>query len=515
MNEQLKKELQEEIKQFEEQLHKFKKKELNVKDFKSLSCGFGSYAQRGADSFMIRLRMNQGVVSKQHLKFVIDTCEKYNISDIKFTTGQNIQLHNLTGDEIPSIMLEALEEGIICRGSGGDFPRNVMASPLSGVNPEETFDVLPYAREVTNYLLAQVNKYSLPRKLKSSFCNTKENETHATFRDLGFVANDDHTFDVYIAGGLGNQPKMGVKVGDHVPCEDILYYVSTMVLFFMEHGNYVNRAKSRSRFLQETLGVEELVSAFQERLAQRKQAVNLKINVTEPTITKTGQETLSHPRAIPQKQEGLYAISYHPICASITLDKLKEIYTLIAPMEAVELRISPQQGCYIINLTAQEAKQMLAITEDGANTIFDHSVSCVGAKRCQIGMRDSHGTLETLIHYIREKGYADGVLPKIFISGCTSSCGTNQIGHIGLQGTVKVIDKKPYPAYFLSFYGEHLYHKERFGEVIGVLLEDDVCAFFDAIAQRVSAYQINYEQWLETHKEELEKIISMYVKPLK
>lgn len=515
MNEQLKLELQEEIKHFAEQLHKFRNKELSVKDFKSLSCGFGSYAQRGADSFMIRLRMNQGVVSKQHLKFVIDTCNKYNISDIKFTTGQNIQFHNLTGDEIPSIMLEALEEGIICRGSGGDFPRNVMASPLSGVNPEETFDVLPYAHELTEYLLAQVNKYSLPRKIKSSFCNTKENETHATFRDLGFVANEDHTFDVYIAGGLGNQPKMGVKVGDHVPCEDILYYASTMVLFFMEHGNYVNRTKARSRFIQETLGVEGLISAFKERLEQTKRSENLKIHVQEPIIIKTGEGTISHPRAIAQKQKGLYAVYYHPICASITLEKLKEISTLIEPMQDVELRITPQQGCYIINLTAQEAKQILDITDDGAKTIFDHSVSCVGAKRCQIGMRDSHGTLEKVINYIREKGYTDGVLPRIYISGCTSSCGTNQIGHIGLQGTVKVLDKKPYPAYFLSFHGEHLFNKERFGEVIGVLLEEDACAFFDAIAQHVSAHNMTYEQWLETHKEELEEVIATYVKPLK
>ncbi len=91
-----------------------------------------------------------------------------------------------------------------------------MCSPLSGVDPQEAFDVLPYAARVGEYLLSIVNKYTLPRKLKVAFTNSSRNEAHATFRDLGFVANPDHTFDVYCAGGLGNNPRMGVRVGEHV-----------------------------------------------------------------------------------------------------------------------------------------------------------------------------------------------------------------------------------------------------------------------------------------------------------
>ena len=64
-----------------------------------------------------------------------------------------------------------------------------MCSPLSGVDPQEAFDVLPYAARVGEYLLSIVNKYTLPRKLKVAFTNSSRNEAHATFRDLGFVAN--------------------------------------------------------------------------------------------------------------------------------------------------------------------------------------------------------------------------------------------------------------------------------------------------------------------------------------
>ena len=135
MNEDLREELRSEIEDFRTQTKRFLDKELNVKEFKGYSGGFGSYAQRGATSFMLRLRMNQGVMTKEKLKFVCDTCREHGVSRAHFTTCQTIQLHDLSGMEIPYIMSDALDHGIVCRGGGGDFPRNVMCSPLSGVDP--------------------------------------------------------------------------------------------------------------------------------------------------------------------------------------------------------------------------------------------------------------------------------------------------------------------------------------------------------------------------------------------
>jgi len=512
MNEDLREELRSEIEDFRTQTKRFLDKELNVKEFKGYSGGFGSYAQRGATSFMLRLRMNQGVMTKEKLKFVCDTCREHGVSRAHFTTCQTIQLHDLSGMEIPYIMSDALDHGIVCRGGGGDFPRNVMCSPLSGVDPQEAFDVLPYAARVGDYLLSIVNKYTLPRKLKVAFTNSSRNEAHATFRDLGFVANADHTFDVYCAGGLGNNPRMGVCVGKHVAPDTILYYVSTMVLMFMEFGNYENRAKARTRYMQETLGSEGFVKAYQERLARALQGQSLTISVEEKAITKTGNEDVCNDRRIlAQKQHGLYAVYYHPIGGSLTPQKLQELYDCIRDMEAVELRLTPQQGVYIINCTADEAKRVLAVTRDGARNTFEESTACIGASTCQVGLRDSQGVLKDAILYLREKNYAD-VLPKIFISGCPSSCGTNQIGQLGFQGTVKVIDRKPYPAFNLSVSGSDSLYQERFGNIAGVILEEDMCLFLAAIADAVTAAGTDFNTWLEKEKEQLDAILNTYLK---
>ena len=89
-----------------------------------------------------------------------------------------------------------------------------------------------------------------------AFSNSPQNKTHATFRDLGFAAREDGKFDVYLAGGLGPGAKMGVKAAEAVEPECVLVCVDAMILVFTEFGNYENRAWSRSRFLQDRLGME-------------------------------------------------------------------------------------------------------------------------------------------------------------------------------------------------------------------------------------------------------------------
>ena len=171
---------------------------------------------------MLRLRLTGGEIDQDKLQFIVESMEKYGISMAHLTTCQTVQLHNLTEREVCQLIEEAWEHGIITRGGGGDFPRNVMCTPLSGVAQDETFNVLPYAKEAADYLLGFIKTVKLPRKLKVCFSNSEQNETHATFRDLGFVAKEDHTFDVYIAGGLGIKPKFGVKAAEHVEPTKIL-----------------------------------------------------------------------------------------------------------------------------------------------------------------------------------------------------------------------------------------------------------------------------------------------------
>ena len=132
--------------EFREKTAAFYAGEMTKQAYKGFSGYYGSYAQKGAKASMLRLRMPAGRVTPQRLAFVAGAIRRHGVQRIHFTTCQTIQLHDLTPDAVCAIIEEALDAGIVTMGGGGDFPRNVMCSPLSGVEPGEHFNVLPYAQ---------------------------------------------------------------------------------------------------------------------------------------------------------------------------------------------------------------------------------------------------------------------------------------------------------------------------------------------------------------------------------
>ena len=536
MNQSLMTEFKEDLKDFREMTEKFYAKEVSIKDYKGFSGGFGSYAQRGGEASMLRLRMPGGRITKEKLKFLVDAIAAYDVRRVHLTTCQTVQFHDLGMKAVCDIMERAMEVGIITRGGGGDFPRNVLVSPLSGVEQGEYFDVLPYAERTGDYLMGMIKTVKLPRKLKVGFSNSPANVTHATFRDLGFMAKENGLFDVYSAGGLGNNYKMGVKVAENVKPEEVLYYVEAMVRTFTTYGNYESRAKSRTRYMQETLGVEGYKKAYQEKLlevkAEFKDSLLIKessvsaeqeSNTEESVVNIKEQESqlknvAAYPqtesaseRVITQKQAGLYAVAYHPVGGMVPAQKFEEIYEEIKNAAKAEVRVAPDETLYIINLNAQQAEKIHKITADGAKNLFETSVSCIGSTVCQIGLRDSQGLLASIVEAVEPYHFADGVLPRIHISGCPSSCGTHQIGKLGFRGASKSVNGKAEPAFAFYVNGQDTQGEERFGEEWGVMLATDIPKFFVELGTVISEEKVSYEQWYKKNMDTLKNIVEPYL----
>lgn len=498
---------------FRKATEKFYAKEITVNEYKGISGGFGSYAQRGAHSNMLRLRICGGRLTPEYLKFIVESVEKHNIDLIHITTCQSIQLHNLSSEVVCELVEEAWDHGFITRGGGGDYPRNVMVTPLSGVEKNEYFDMTPYASVAADYLLGFIDEVKLPRKLKVCFSSTPDNWPHATFRDLGFVANANKLFDVYCAGGLGPNPKLGVCVAENVEPTKILYYIKAMVNTFTTYGNYEQRAKSRTRYMQDTLGVDGLKKAYQEKLAEVfASGEDLTIEVAPIQFDKTGSgATFSDRRVIPQKQEGLYSVAYHPIGGNVSPEKLRKIYDAIAQMKEVEVRLTPSEGMYFINCTAKEAKTLIEITDDSAKTEFEASVACIGAGICQGGLRNSQEMLQKCISAVRPHNFADGVLPRIRISGCPSSCSAHQIGVLSFRGAAKKMDEGMMEAFAVYEGGCDQQGKEQFGTELGVMLAKDIPSFLVELGQTISTANTVYNKWILNHHDELIELIRKYI----
>ncbi len=157
-----------------------------------------------------------------------------------------------------------------------------------------------------------------------------------------------------------------------------------------------------------------------------------------------------------------------------------------------------------MNLTGSEADEIAEITSDGSRTVFEASVSCVGATICQIGLRDSPGLLNGLIEMEREEGFADRILPMIRISGCQNSCAAHQVGTMALCGAPPIDGED---AFSVFVNGSHILGKERLGEKIGNVKAKDLPELFRTIGRTVTdSKKGSFLEWYRQNPEKLLKV---------
>ena len=146
---------------------------------------------------------------------------------------------------------------------------------------------------------------------------------------------------------------------------------------FCAYGNYENRAKARSRFMQEALGGAE---AYKEHFKEAGRGLcggrrSYSGNGRDFLIRRggTGSEysfaasreilfaSISDPymrkRVIPQKQNGLYSVACHPLGGSPEPSLLQIFMRVIESIPGAELRLSPEEMFYVINCRAEDVKR--------------------------------------------------------------------------------------------------------------------------------------------------------------
>ena len=511
----LKEILRGEIESFREKGYKFLNGELTKMEFKHASGGFGVYAHGSGKEFMLRLRIPSGIASVKEFKKIYELAEKYGMSRIHITTRQAIQFHGLSIDDICDLMEEALDNDIYTRGSGGNFQRNVALSPLAGVDPKEAFDATPYAIAVGNHFLNKIYTYKLPRKLKVSFSTSEEDTAHCTVQDLGFLAikkEGKEYFQVYLGGGLGQNPRIAVKYPELIEPKEVLYHIEAMTKFFMAEGDYENRNRARVRYILDRMGEEEFLRKYREYVEKEKAVSNLDLNIEDSKEYKSGKETyVKSPRLFPQKQKGLYSVYVHPVGGQLSLENLKKLIDLLENMHNVDIRLSMTEGIYLRNLDGSEAEKILEATEKiSSRTMLHQSVSCIGAPICQIGQCNSQQLLRSIIEYFEEKYFDKDVLPRIYISGCVNSCGIHQVGGIGFTGRRKRINGENVECFNLYIGGSFEVNRTKIGKSYGDIPSSKIPEFLYEVALAVNKEGVEFNSYIENYSEDFEEILNKY-----
>ncbi|WP_455539304.1 nitrite/sulfite reductase [Terrisporobacter sp.] len=509
-----------EIPNFKEESLKFLNGEMTKMQYKSISGGYGVYAQRDQKSFAIRLRFSSGIITKKQLHKIYELAQKHNLDRIHLTTRQSIQLHNLDIDGICDIMEEGLKSNIFSRGSGGSYPNNVEMSPLSGVDPNEAFDVAPYAVATDEYFMSQITSYHLPRKLKISYSSSLLDTAHATVQDLGFVAtikDDKPYFKVFVGGGLGKDSTVALELDELIEPNDAIYYVEGLIKLFMDEGDYTNRNKARIRYIVSRLGEDEFTKKFKEYANREKENKGLKFNIQPFEYPNDGgiKTDKKDVRLYEQKQEGYYSVYIHPVGGQFKLEDIKTLMDELDKYDYASIRFDITEGIFIINLNGKQAEKILEISEPfSACTNIEKSVSCIGVPTCQVGIQTSQKMLFDIIDYFKENSNGDktilNAIPEVYISGCMNSCGIHQIGAIGLTGKKKRFDGQMYDAFGIFIDGKCKVDNTRLGKSLGDFKSSDIPKFLFELGQIVANSNLDFYSYCAKNEDKIDEISSKY-----
>src|SRR5215813_12851787 len=139
--------------ELEKKIREFKEGKITEEKFRSLRLARGVYGQRQQGVQMVRIKLPYGKMTLAQWKRICDVSDEYSTGNLHLTTRQDIQIHFVSLDRTPELWNELEKDDITIREACGNTVRNVTASDMAGIDPDEPFDVTPYAHGLFEYFL--------------------------------------------------------------------------------------------------------------------------------------------------------------------------------------------------------------------------------------------------------------------------------------------------------------------------------------------------------------------------
>ena len=456
--------------ELQQKINAFQNGEIPEDKFKAFRLTRGVYGQRQLGVQMFRTKFPFGKITPKQLVRVAELSEQYASSNLHLTTRQNIQLHYVKVTDAPAIWAGLEDVGTTGREACGNTVRNITASAKAGIDPDELFDVSPYAQATFEFFLRNPICQDMGRKIKPAFSSSEKDSAYTFLHDFGFIPkiqDDERGFKVVIGGGLGAQAILAQTAYEFLHEDHLIPFMEAALRVFDRYGERVRRHKARMKFLLKEMGLEkfmELVEAERKANKVKEFRVDIScINTGEPTHNniapqveienKQRYEDWLKVNVFEQKQTDFFAVALKVTKGDVKPDQARKIAKLAQNFASEDMRITMNQGLMLKFVRAaslpyfyQELDKM-GFANPGFDTIADVT-TCPGTDTCNLGVTNSMTLGKILEDVIQDEFYHlifDSEI-KIKISGCMNSCGQHMAANIGLHGSSIKVGEKVAPA---------------------------------------------------------------------
>ena len=508
--------------------------ELTEDEFKPLRLQNGLYLQ--LHSYMLRIAIPYGTLSSVQLRKLGAIARRYDKGYGHFTTRTNLQLHWVRLIDTPDILHELAEVEMHCMQTSGNNVRNVTADPFAGAAADEIEDPRILSEIIRQWSTLHPEFSLLQRKFKICVIASEHDRAAMLSHDIGIQtirnAEGETGYRVFVGGGLGRTPYLGLEAGSFVPKRDILAFLEAILRVYNEAGRRDNLWKARVKILVHQVGIEEMRRRIEKEFAELKSGGMLELPEAEieriasffappqfetlpayceefETAKRASAEfaawtaTNLHPHKVPGY--AIATISLKPIGQTpgdCSADQMEGLADLMESLGLEEIRVTHEQNLLFPHVRQKDLFRIwkrlgeLGLATPNHGLITD-IIACPGLDYCDLANARSIPIAQAIARRFSDPELqADLGEVKIKISGCINACGHHHLGHIGILG----VDRKGVENYQILLGGSGA-EDASLGEILGPGFDGE--AIIDAVENVLGTYrQLRQagERFLDTYR---------------
>eukprot|EP00741_Cyanophora_paradoxa_P016810 tig00020941_g16234.t1 len=420
--------------------------EANDIDHRLKWIGVWNRFKRTPGKFMMRLKVPNGILNSEQMRFLASVIaqypEEFGVADI--TTRQNIQLRGIELPHVPEIVDGLRKLGLTSYQSGMDNVRNMVGSPIAGIDAEEMYDTRKLCKDIQDMITAggegNPEFTNLPRKFNICVSGGRDDYAHTDINDVGLRPCPDADgrmgFNVVLGGFMGSfRIAESLPMDAWVPEEDAVAFCRAVLEVFRENGNRKNRNKARLMWLIEEWGMPRFRAEVEAAMGKALEAAKALPEADKPWVRRHNLLGVHE-----QKQTGLHWVGLSVPVGRMLPWEMAEVARLADEFGSGEIRLTVEQNILIPNVPTGKVAAILAdkFVEErfkiAPGPLVRNLVSCTGMQFCGFGLIETKNRSLEIARELEAELEIPGDV-RMHWTGCPNTCGQAQLADIGIIGS--------------------------------------------------------------------------------
>ena len=360
------------------------------------------------DGGISRIKLAGGALSAAQAEAVATAAERYAGGVIEATNRGNLQIRGIGEQQAPLIEM-LLAAGLGPSQAAGDDVRNLMLSPVAGIDRQMLFDTRPLATQILHSLESTPRFHQLSAKFAVQLDGGEGMAMLEHPHDLWLSALMLDG-EVWLAFGLAGCPADAAPMGA-VPLDQGHALVLAVLNLFLD---LARPDQARMRQLLADRGAEVFVQSLAIPLRRDPGVMQWRRPPTPDDL---------HLGTYPQHASGLVAIGAAPPLGRLNPTLLRAVAQLATAMGDGSLRLTPWQSLLLPNIALERAAEVSRRLHDlgllcEPNVPLARMVACTGSSGCGKGLADTKSDALQLADMLQ----AHGPAASVHLSGCARSC---------------------------------------------------------------------------------------------